>query len=80
MSLLSTTGFRDPLLEVFEDPWLSTWSSDVNRPSRRRQQLANANRVLACDSFETDQEFKVICEVSWNRYLSRRILTDSNCI
>lgn len=62
MSMFST--FRDPFRSTFEDilevdPWISSLSGD-----RTRVRRGGSNRMISCDTFETDQEFKVICEVS----------------
>lgn len=63
MSLLSS--FRDPFRSNFEDvwdvePWMATWTGDTSKGRGRR---TVSGRMIYCDTFETDQEFKVICEV-----------------
>lgn len=65
MSLFST--FRDPFRSTFEDvfevdPWLTTTTMPADRSRVRR---AASSRMISCDTFETDQEFKVICEVRY---------------
>ncbi len=71
MSLLS--GYRDPFRSVIGDVWTDTdpfsgfgvttglLPSSTNLRQNRGVQLG---RMICCNAFELDNEFKVICEVS----------------
>lgn len=64
---MTSLGFRDPWRtfgDVWEDPWMVPTGVNYPTATTGRQRTAVTNRMICMDAFETDQEFRVIIEVT----------------